>query len=179
MHDERALHKLDINPSGGLAIFPLKNDPATYCCGTPISDGDKVVCPVGDENGFEIDSGRIVFGRAGLFNESATGGLDPPATGTAAPGTSPTGATDPSADNSCHQTAVGAGVGVPLGIITLASILWAIWERRKSKAIYGMHRDMPAPSPAKVHELHHDEPRTELDNRKFVPEIMGSERPRS
>ncbi|KAJ9405547.1 hypothetical protein DTO045G8_6764 [Paecilomyces variotii] len=33
-------------------------------------------------------------------------------------------------DYSSRGTAIGAGVGVPLGIISIASIAWAFWERR-------------------------------------------------
>jgi hypothetical protein len=30
-----------------------------------------------------------------------------------------------------HNVAIGVGVGVPLGLIALAAIAWALWERRK------------------------------------------------
>lgn len=33
--------------------------------------------------------------------------------------------------SSSNRAAIGAGVGVPLGVIALGAIAWAIWERRK------------------------------------------------
>lgn len=35
------------------------------------------------------------------------------------------------ASNGSRDVAIGAGVGAPLGIITLFSIMWALWERPK------------------------------------------------
>lgn len=32
--------------------------------------------------------------------------------------------------SSSRETAIGAGVGVPLGVIAIASLIWAFWERR-------------------------------------------------
>lgn len=35
--------------------------------------------------------------------------------------------------NDSNDVAIGAGVGVPLGVIAFLSIGWALWERRKRK----------------------------------------------
>jgi hypothetical protein len=47
--------------------------------------------------------------------------------------TSATTASNKDSDNVNKEIAIGAGVGVPLAVIALASIGWAFWERRKRK----------------------------------------------
>jgi hypothetical protein len=36
---------------------------------------------------------------------------------------------------SCHDIAIGAGVGVPLGVIALMTLGWALFERRARRAM--------------------------------------------
>ncbi|KAJ9263806.1 hypothetical protein DTO195F2_2723 [Paecilomyces variotii] len=58
---------------------------------------------------------------------------------TASPASNSSNSISNSSSNSSHcntsnyssrGTAIGAGVGVPLGVIAVASIAWAFWERR-------------------------------------------------
>ena len=121
----------DVNPSGGSSIINVaynKDEPATYCCGTPISVDGSVVCP-DDAESFEVASGSVIFDRAILF-DSPSSAEEPAntATETAVPGNCGGAPCE-----SCHETVVGAGVGVPLGVIALGSIIWALWERRRTK----------------------------------------------
>lgn len=53
-------------------------------------------------------------------------------------------------NGSNHDAAIGAGVGVPLGVIALASIAWALWERRKLHRFSAAHEAAAAAAPAQV-----------------------------
>jgi len=44
----------------------------------------------------------------------------------------------------CNDVAVGAGVGVPLGILLAMSLIWAFWERRKVGIVRGREVDYAA-----------------------------------
>jgi hypothetical protein len=64
---------------------------------------------------------------------------------------SPTSANSTTTNNrSNHDAAIGAGVGVPLGIIALASIAWALWERRKLHRVSAAHHAAVAAASAQV-----------------------------
>lgn len=49
-----------------------------------------------------------------------------------------------SADNSgtSHDAAIGAGVGVPLGVISLASLGWAFFKRKRAQNAYAKMESM-------------------------------------
>ncbi|PYH94089.1 hypothetical protein BO71DRAFT_399142 [Aspergillus ellipticus CBS 707.79] len=133
----------DVNTSGGCSIINLLyvKGVATYCCGTPISNGSEVICP-NSESSFELTSGDMVYGYAALAdltNTSATSttaassGSSATATACVATSTSNSSTTLPSeseksrsSSSAAHDAAIGAGVGVPLGVIACAAVLWAI-----------------------------------------------------
>ncbi|KAL4950628.1 hypothetical protein BDW69DRAFT_197135 [Aspergillus filifer] len=96
-------------PSGGSSIvnYSFRNRVSTYCCGTVVNGDNTTECYDG-ESLFTIPSGEAV-----------------PDTNICVPVVE--------TPEECHETAVGAGVGVPLRCIALASIVWALWERRKGK----------------------------------------------
>lgn len=72
---------------------------------------------------FQIPDSRIVPGYAVLSDYT-----------TVSNATSSTTCTSPNGDHyATVGVGVGVGVGVPLGLIALASIVWALWERRKLK----------------------------------------------
>lgn len=88
-----------------------------YCCGSVVDNQ----CKDGDP--FTIGNGAVipeVAALAGYVKASAI-------TDTTACPTSTGDNTSPSS----HDLAIGVGVGVPLGVIALASIVWALWERRR------------------------------------------------
>ncbi|RAL12170.1 uncharacterized protein BO97DRAFT_314863, partial [Aspergillus homomorphus CBS 101889] len=103
------------NKSDGCSTINLlyTNGISTYCCGTPISNGTDVICPDG-KNSFELESGSIVVGYAALENVTS---LEAAAT------------TTTTTTTSARDAAIGAGVGVPFGVIAIASMAWAVWER--------------------------------------------------
>lgn len=51
---------------------------------------------------------------------------------------SDSGSSSGSGSSSSRDAAIGAGVGVPLGVIAIGSLIWAIWERRgRMRALAG------------------------------------------
>lgn len=88
----------------------------------PVSNGRDVVCRDGHSG--QVTDGEIVAGYAALANVSSLDG------GNSSGSTTFGNESANTSTNSSHEVAVGVGVGVPLGVIALASIIWAIWERR-------------------------------------------------
>ncbi|OJJ95983.1 hypothetical protein ASPACDRAFT_47342 [Aspergillus aculeatus ATCC 16872] len=133
-----ALENQDNNPTGGCSIINLKysDGVSTYCCGTPVANNDsQVVCP-DNASSFEVPTGHAMVGYAMLANVST---LDATAKTTTSCSSNETSTLVNSTASctkgaSCHDAAIGAGVGVPLGVIALASIVWALFERRRATA---------------------------------------------
>ncbi|RLL98480.1 hypothetical protein CFD26_101950 [Aspergillus turcosus] len=112
----------DINRDGGCSIINLiyENGIATYCCGTPITNGTDVICPEGTDS-FQIPTGHALTGVALLSDVNSSSAT--------------TAASTDTATRSCHDTAIGAGVGVPLGVIALMTLAWALFERKARRAM--------------------------------------------
>ncbi|KAJ5578695.1 uncharacterized protein N7459_007659 [Penicillium hispanicum] len=116
----------------GTSLINLQyyNNTATYCCGTPVSNGTRVICPNGNEMGFEVPTGKAIYGRALLSNRTETSSAaTTTVTSVCSPGEGSSNSTVCPASNA---TAVGIGVGVSLGVVALASIIWAIVERTRA-----------------------------------------------
>ncbi|PYH47028.1 uncharacterized protein BP01DRAFT_390173 [Aspergillus saccharolyticus JOP 1030-1] len=128
----------DNNPTGGCSIINLEytDGVSTYCCGTPVANSDdEVVCP-NNASSFEVPTGHAVVGYAMLANVSS---LDATAKTTCSSSNTTTTVLATSTAScpsgaSGHDTAIGAGVGVSLGVVALASIAWALFERRRATA---------------------------------------------
>lgn len=111
------------------------NSRAIYCCGYQSENNNATRCSNGDAP-FVLEDGNMIFGRAALVNATASQ-LNPSTTsGLVA---SITGATNTTSGNdecfSSHNnsTAIGVGVGVPLGVLALCAVAWALTERRRSR----------------------------------------------
>ncbi|KAJ5390791.1 uncharacterized protein N7496_001859 [Penicillium cataractarum] len=116
----------DAYREGGVPIFPVTwNEVKTqYCCGKVELSNGKTTCRYGDP--FTIAEGTVIPGVAYLSNVTYTGSIEN--TTTCDNSTSST-LRGPSSSN--RGFAIGVGVGVPLGVIALLSLAWALWERRK------------------------------------------------
>ncbi|KAF3016288.1 hypothetical protein E8E15_002016 [Penicillium rubens] len=128
------------SPEGGaiLSIIYTWGSSSQYCCGAPrlvhSEDGsDDIGCFDDSDNGvetFELEDANAVYGRALLSNVSTTAPTE-----TQAPSeTQSSSPTDISSglggSETCHDTAIGAGVGVPLGALALLFLIWAMLERK-------------------------------------------------
>ncbi|KAL2794752.1 hypothetical protein BJX66DRAFT_189054 [Aspergillus keveii] len=135
----------DNNPTGGCSIVNLlfSAGVSTYCCGTPIARDDlTVICP-NNGSAFEVPTAHALVGYAMLSNISTLDAVNTTDTSSCPNNSTTTNTATAGADSdstscttngSCHSTAIGAGIGVPLGIIALASLAWAYLERRRASA---------------------------------------------
>ena len=92
-----------------------------YCCGSPIAVGSTVVCPSESDNGgepFTVNSGTVITGRAMLANADSL--KTSSSTGSDTSNGTSNGA---GSCQTCHDTAIGAGVGVPLGALALLFVI--------------------------------------------------------
>ncbi|GIK00088.1 hypothetical protein Aspvir_004103 [Aspergillus viridinutans] len=115
----------NVSTSSAVSLVTLgkgSNGAVSYCCGVPVSNGRDVVC--GDGHSVQVTDGEIIAGYAALANVSSLDGGNSSASSTSSNSSADT------STHSSHEVAVGVGVGVPLAVIALASIVWAIWERR-------------------------------------------------
>lgn len=157
-------------PHGGCSIINLSYDAgvALYCCGTLVSDGNgKVVCPNG-ANAFSLGDAHALPGYGLLSNLSnfyASGSVSSSAT-EASSCTSET----------CHETAIGAGVGVPLVVIALAALGWAFLERKRARAYARVSAQRVGVNAPPTHRMDPKYPGlVELESRHPAGELMGSE----
>jgi len=171
------------NKGGGCSIVNLQYEnedgKSTYCCGNPVSgSGTTATCPT--ESQFTLDDGHAVPGYALLSNLSNfyVSGSAPSSSATPSILPAPTILPDSSGDT-CHDKAIGAGVGVPLGVIALAALAWGFFERKRVRA---MHKQMSTVAlnsavqqpPAYGINQKNQVP-AELEHTTPVPELMGRE----
>ncbi|KAJ5943026.1 hypothetical protein N7516_003194 [Penicillium verrucosum] len=127
----------DAQQSSGAAVVPLNTtgpDP-TFCCNslfTNKTSGDLICGYVKGlpQTPFTVANGTAIPGVAAL-SDLVKGSNDTSSTVANDTSTSRTGSSITS--NNSNDVAIGAGVGVPLGVVALLSIGWALWERRKRK----------------------------------------------
>ncbi|KAL4872529.1 hypothetical protein BDV12DRAFT_210489 [Aspergillus spectabilis] len=109
---------------------------AIYCCGEAPGNQTTRECANGDPP-FILEDATMIFGRAALADvssstnsnstDSTTGDED----GGGDSNSSSDGACTQSSSSTCHSTAIGAGVGVPLGVLAVSAVAWALLERRR------------------------------------------------
>ncbi|CEJ60244.1 hypothetical protein PMG11_08825 [Penicillium brasilianum] len=162
-----------VNSDGGSAIVNLKtaNGTSTYCCGTVVASGGDTICR-DDTDSFQLADAQILTGRAALAN------LVPP--DSASNSSSNSSITVPTSNNS-HDTTIGVGVGVPLGVIALGSLLWAIWERRRANKLSRVMMSSSVPvqeglvRSQQSYVMSESSVPTELESHRQIPELMARE----
>lgn len=122
-----------------------------YCCGKVELTNGKTTCRYGDP--FTIAEGTVIPGVAYLSNVTYTDSIENKTTCD-----NSTSSTSSESSSSNRDVAIGVGVGVPLGVIALLSLAWALWERRnlsqmkasmtKEEAYIGPYR--PAQRPVEL-----------------------------
>ncbi|KAJ5933899.1 hypothetical protein N7454_006228 [Penicillium verhagenii] len=128
--------------AAGAAVVWLTNGTTTseepqYCCNSAVvSANNTIVCSTVDgdfQNPFTISNGSAIANAAalsGLVEESSSSTV---ANTTASGNYTAMTKSQSSCNNSSKDVAIGAGVGIPLGVIALLLIVWAMWERRLRK----------------------------------------------
>ncbi|EEQ92465.1 hypothetical protein RJZ56_005092 [Blastomyces dermatitidis] len=76
-----------------------------------------------------------------------------------------------------RDTVIGVGIGVPLGVIAIAALAWAIWERsgrRQALAAASAGGAVYSAQTEYAHPPHYQKPVAELSERGVISELMGS-----
>lgn len=162
----------------GASIINLSflNGTSTYCCGTPIINGEDIVCPFGKES-FEIDDGEILTGHGALANVTTLSATTNSSSNSSA--TSCPKIPNSSTSSGSHDVALGAGLGVPLGVIALGSLAWAFMERRRANKLSKAVANSTAPAAGFIGHpvIAQEQAKTqssgpsELDSSRRMPEL--------
>ncbi|EON69515.1 hypothetical protein W97_08775 [Coniosporium apollinis CBS 100218] len=110
-------------------VTPCANNPATYCCanGTSGIVAEDVILP--------NSMFASVYMPPAVSTGSATSSLlSTPSSLAPSVVTTTAASTARLASDTCHEVAIGAGVGATLGIAFLAALGLYFWERRRAKA---------------------------------------------
>ncbi|KAF7591724.1 hypothetical protein BBP40_001168 [Aspergillus hancockii] len=104
--------------SCSLVLYNNTNNNNEYCCNSIVNDpaGTFPKCDGGKPT-FTVYNAQIKQGVALLANNQ--------------PSNSTSDRSSSGNNGTSHDVAIGAGVGVPLGVIALGSIVWAALERKK------------------------------------------------
>ncbi|EYE94299.1 uncharacterized protein EURHEDRAFT_458280 [Aspergillus ruber CBS 135680] len=127
------------NKGGGCPIISIDyNNGWQYCCGNLVSNNNDVQCAANTEDRFPLDTTQVIPGVGMLSNLSNfyVSGSAPNSSITPSPSPHPNLTTLISSSDSGtagHDTAIGAGVGVPLGVIALVFLVWALLERKRAQ----------------------------------------------
>lgn len=125
-----------MNIDGGvpLSLYHYnKKNASQYCCGTAALTSGDLGCQLGG-GPFTIEPADAIWGKGFLNSESATG--DPNQTESTNGGT-----------GRATTVAVGAGIGVPLGLLSIVMLSWALWERKRRRDEAARLRPTPAATP--------------------------------
>ncbi|KAI1110592.1 hypothetical protein F5Y14DRAFT_428588 [Nemania sp. NC0429] len=119
----------NVSISGGapIALYTYSNSrPSQYCCGTATLIDGSLKC-YWNPDPFTVEEGDIIADRGLLKNYIAAGSREPNST-------CPVDGNCQTDTSSNAILAIGAGLGVPLGLLSTATFLWALWERRKRQS---------------------------------------------
>ncbi|KAJ5825009.1 hypothetical protein N7447_007349 [Penicillium robsamsonii] len=123
-----------------LPLLRIEDKKSSYCANSIIVDpSNHLACAAGPS--FELDPADFVWGKAALANyTSGDPSLNSTSTTntTACPTTSSgenKGANDNKDGKSNNDLVIGAGVGIPLGVLLLTALGWALFERRKRLSV--------------------------------------------
>ncbi|KAK2820071.1 hypothetical protein FQN49_007747 [Arthroderma sp. PD_2] len=157
-----------------IVLHRFLNGTSTYCANSIISKtADSITCAE-DTEPFTINSGDIITDKAVLAKADCsvprlnpTVAIDdmPSASGSSrpTPGSIKVEARDAAATN----VAIGVGVGVPLGVIALLAIGWALYERKKRYLLINS-------SPHQVMETQPYPPRV-IETQPYQPQVMEAQ----
>ncbi|KAH8705992.1 hypothetical protein BGW36DRAFT_422517 [Talaromyces proteolyticus] len=130
-----------------IVLLTFLDSQANYCCNNVVSSGNSPIC-LNNIPSFTMGNTNIVPNTnllAGYVdaNSSSTSANNTESSCNATSTASSMSAQNTSAtadgQSNNHDAAIGAGVGIPLGLIALASIGWALWERRKLHRVSAAH----------------------------------------
>lgn len=167
--NQRLHFRFLVHTSYGVTIYPFEED-LSFCCGPGNSSSNTCINSTrGSSAPFPVPAGRVIFNRtSGSISPNNSDAAAVTVSSTAAPATTATPPTDPticrnSPSSSNKSTAVGFGVGVPLGLALLGA-LGLLWRQRS--------RELGARREARAWEEKYDE----LIKEENRGDLIGHER---
>lgn len=124
------------NKGCALPFYHFMDKKPYYCANSVVvnSSGD-LACYAGSP--FTLNSGELVSGKAALANYTS-GNISSNSTSDSSttacpitPSDENKGANDNTEGKNNNAVVIGAGVGIPLGVLLLTALGWALFERRK------------------------------------------------
>ncbi|RAQ61693.1 DUF218 domain protein [Aspergillus flavus] len=134
------------NQGCSLPLLRFDGKEALYCANSIVPNGTDLAC-AGNAPPFSLPDASVITNKAILANVSCPiPSVSPTATHVpldTPTGTSSTGCTPiQDEDHDSHKVvAVGAGVGVSLGVLFASSLGWALFERNRRLSLKSMPRD--------------------------------------
>ncbi|KAJ5214051.1 hypothetical protein N7449_001220 [Penicillium cf. viridicatum] len=135
--DDKCSDATDMRNKGcALPFYHFMDKKPYYCANSVVvnSSGD-LACYAGSP--FTLNSGELVSGKAALANYTS-GNISSNSTSDSSTTACPTtpsdenkGANDNTEGKNNNAVVIGAGVGIPLGVLLLTALGWALFERRK------------------------------------------------
>ncbi|KAJ5373064.1 hypothetical protein N7517_005070 [Penicillium concentricum] len=123
-----------------LPLYRIEDKKSEYCANSIIVDAsNKLACSAGSP--FTLDPAEFLWGKAALANYTsgdASSNSTSTSNTTACPTTSSSGnkeCNDNKDGKGNNDIAIGAGVGIPLGVLLLTALCWALFERRKRLSV--------------------------------------------
>ncbi|KAF6230380.1 hypothetical protein HO133_004722 [Letharia lupina] len=158
MTDQRSHLRLLVHTSWGVTIYPFQED-SSFCCGPGNSSSNACINSTrGSTAPFPVQAGRVIFNRtSGSISPNSSETAAVTVSSTVPPSTTANSPTDPTIcrnwpSSSNKSSAVGIGVGVPLGLALLGA-LGLLWKQRD--------RELSARKEARAWEEKYDELRRE------------------
>lgn len=153
------------NRNTGIALINLGYNfsDTEYCCNNVIADNGSVRCKY--EEPFKLTQGTVIPDAGFLKNNNNNSSCN----------SSSTSSTKMRSSSSC--VAVEAGVSVPLGVLAIATTIWAFWERRRRRRFNGQLIQnaeaglVPASRQRRIGELH-----SSAKAGATIPELMDTGR---
>ncbi|KAJ5194228.1 hypothetical protein N7491_001564 [Penicillium cf. griseofulvum] len=125
------------NRGCALPLHHVKDRKSYYCANSiTVGPSNEIACYAGSP--FTLDRADLIWDKAALTNYTYG---DTCSNSTSASNTTacPTAPPAPSSENrdakDNNDLAIGAGVGIPLGVLLLTALGWALFERRKRLSV--------------------------------------------
>ncbi|KAF3895017.1 hypothetical protein GTR04_7036 [Trichophyton interdigitale] len=127
-----------------IPLHSFVNRTALYCANAVVANSSSSTACAGDTEPFTINRGDIIIDSALLARASCTvPRLDPSSPGNDIIHASAMSAPVELQNASKTYVAIGAGVGVPLGVLAIGAIGWALYERRKRLRLIETYASQP------------------------------------
>ncbi|EEQ27438.1 conserved hypothetical protein [Microsporum canis CBS 113480] len=115
-----------------IVLYSFLKGTALYCANSIVSNSSDSITCAGNTEPFLINDGDVITNKALLERASCSvPRLNPTASNSDGTHASATSVPVEHETSGASNVAIGAGVGVPLGLLAIGAIGWALYERKK------------------------------------------------